>query len=325
LKRHFYAIFSIFLVSPLASHAQQNINIGAVLKYTGLPTNVQELRETNVYLRTLESQVASSAIRLNGARYIDRVSVDAIFSEKNLSEDTAFRVSSGALRGLLGRLDVLIVIDASEDDMARLRAIDLEDGSVRAIENCKRGFFGGPSGGSPDCAKTFVLELASLVKELSGTKTKRIIEKKQADDASEIRRSADANAAVALQRRLAVKEKADADALHREQVAKEQASAELRAKEAKLLADREAAVSLLQPDLEGALARLQSANIFWGNMARTLSSQGRALRSDVQTELRSANMEGQRCQNSSQALDVNGLRQCLSALPTKLDKLDEYK
>jgi flagellar biosynthesis GTPase FlhF len=325
LKRFAPAAFLILLASSPPSSAQDNVNVGAVLRYTGLPTNIQELKDTNVYLRVIESQVASSAIHLNKSRYIDRVSVDAIFNEKNLSEDQAFNVSSGALRGLLGRLDVLIVIDASDDDMARLKAIDLEDGSVRALENCKRGFLGGPSGGAPDCAKGFVLDLVPVIDEIFARKAKRRVDKQQADAANEASRAAQAKAAAAAQRTLDAKTEADTEAAKREQEAREQVLAQHQAEEAKELSERQAAIARLQPNLEGALARLGSANTFWGNMAKSLSERGQTLRSDVQTELRAANMEGQRCQESSRSLDVNSLKQCLAALPAKLDKLDEYK
>jgi hypothetical protein len=327
----------------LSLGAQDTVNVGAVLKYTGLPSNLTELKNTNLYLQALESQTASETIKLSGVRYIDRVSVDQIFSEKNLSEDMAFNPTSGALRGLLGRLDVLIVIDATDSITARLRAIDLEDGSVRAINTCKRGLFSSPSDGTPDCIKAFVSGLLPITKELSSKKTQRRVEEQQAESQRLAKQASDARAAAAAQKELDAKAKADAEAFRQKQASDARAAAaaqkELDAKakadaealrqkqdeDARVLAEKRATIAKLSPDLDDADARLQSANDFWGRMSQSLTAQGRALRSDVQTALRSANTTAQRCNGLSQNLDGDGLKACISDLSGKLDKLDAYK
>lgn len=309
----------------LSLGAQDTVNVGAVLKYTGLPSNSTELKNTNLYLQALEPQTASETIKLSGVRYIDRVSVDQIFREKNLSEDMAFNPSSGALRGLLGRLDILIVIDATDSITARLRAIDLEDGSVRAINTCKRGLFSRPSDGAPDCIKAFVSGLLPITKELSSKKTQRRVDEQQAESQRLAKQASDARAAVAAQRALDTKTKAEAERQRQKGEADAEALRQKKDEDARVLAEKRATIAKLRPDLDDADARLQSANDFWGRMSQTLAAQGRGLRSDVQTTLRSANTTAQKCTGLSQNLDGDGLKVCISDLSGKLEKLDLYK
>jgi hypothetical protein len=309
----------------LSLGAQGTVNVGAVLKYTGIPSNLTELKNTNLYLQALESQTATETIKISGVRYIDRVSVNQIFREKNLSEDMAFNPSSGALRGLLGRLDVLIVIDAADASIARLRAIDLEDGSVRFLSTCKRGLFSSPSDGAPDCSKAFVLGLLPITKELSSKKTQRKVDEQQAESQRLAKKDSDARAAVAAQRAFEAKAKAEAEAQRKKQEAEDKALHQKQEQDARVLAEKRATIAKLQPDLDNADARLQSANDFWGRMSQSLTAQGRGLRSDVQTALRSANATAQRCFGLSQNLDGDGLKVCISDLSGNLDKLDEYK
>ena len=305
--------------------AQDTVNVGAVLKYTGLPSDLTELKNTNLYLQALESQTASETLKLSGVRYIDRVSVNQIFREKNLSEDIAFNPSSGALRGLLGRLDVLIVIDAADPSVARLRAIELEDGSVRALNTCKRGLFSSPSDGAQDCAKAFVSGLLPITREMSSKKTQRRVDAQQAESQRLAKQASDARAAAAAQRASDAKSRAEVEA-QRKKVEADAVVLRLKQDEdARVLAEKRATIAKLQPDLDDADARLQSANDFWGRMSQSLAAQGRALRSDVQTTLRSANTTAQKCSSLSQNLDGDGLKVCISDLSSKLNKLEEYK
>jgi hypothetical protein len=309
----------------LSLGAQDRINVGAVLKYTGLPSNLTELKDTNLYLQALESQTASETIKLSGVRYIDRVSVNQIFREKNLSEDIAFNPSSGALRGLLGRLDLLIVIDATDPSIARLRAIDLEDGSVRSLSTCKRGLFSSPSDGVPDCSKAFVSSLLPITKELSSTKTQRRVDEQRAESQRLAKQASDARAAATAQRAFDTKAHDEAEAQRQKREAEAEALRQKQDEDARVLAEKRRTIAKLQPELDDADARLQSANDFWGRMSHSLAAQGRGLRSDVQTTLRSANTTAQRCAGLSQSLDGDGLKVCISDLSGKLDKLDEYK
>lgn len=331
------AVCSFIVVSlGFSASAQERVNVGAVLKYTGLPSNVDELRTTNLYLRTLESQVASETIGLNGVRYIDRVSVDEIFREKNLSEDAAFNPSSGALTGLLGRLDLLVVLDANDGSLARLRLIDLEDGSVRAVANCKRGYFSSADDGSPDCVKGFVAKIAPVTREISSTKEQRkakaaresqeAAEKARQAEAAEDARQAAAARQAADERRAAARRAAD-ERRAAEATLKTQEIAEREREEEnqKQIGLKQAAVAALQPRLDDNMARLQEADRYWGHMQQTMASEGRSVRSDIQSTLRAANTAGTRCQGLARNLDSAGLSSCISELASKLDSLDNYK
>ena len=100
--------------------------------------------------------MAQEFVNTGDIDYLDRMNTDALFRELHLSQSAAFNASSGALKGLLGRLDFLVVIDSAEPTTARVRLIDVESGAVRALETCKRksSFLGLGQDSPPDCLRT---------------------------------------------------------------------------------------------------------------------------------------------------------------------------
>lgn len=325
----------LFLFSCLAglslpaytAFAQTRVSVGAVVKYTGGPAKLDELKEDEVYLSTLESQVAASIIKAHNIDYIDRTSVTQIFQELNLSSDVAFNGASGALRGLLGRLDFLIVIDGTSPELARMRAIDLETGAVRATAMCKRSasFFGGPEDGNEGCVRELLSELQPAVTDYAIRKDSRL--RKEAAD-----RPA-AEAAVQKEASLEAKKRDDeareakreaaiarAQALEQEQQAREEA-----AKQQELSQRIDSELAAIRPDLDDAQARLSSANTFWASMQREMANRGESLRPEIQTYLRAANSNGARCQRSLESREPDSLRSCINELNKRLDELDNYR
>lgn len=138
-----------------------NISVGAVTKYSGIlagQEDVKGLKDLNEFLNVLESQVAREFVNHGDIDYLDRMNTEEVFQELHLSSNSAFNTSSGALKGLLGRLDFLVVIDSAEPATARIRLIDVETGAVKALETCKRktSLFGFTQDGSADCVAPFV-------------------------------------------------------------------------------------------------------------------------------------------------------------------------
>ena len=115
----------------VAGAQQSVVSVGAITKYTGVLTSredVKDLKEINGFLNSLESQLAGEFVKYPDVEYLDRTNTEDIFEELHLSSKSAFDPSSGALRGLMGRLDFLAVIDSSEPMSARLRLIDVQSG-----------------------------------------------------------------------------------------------------------------------------------------------------------------------------------------------------
>src|ERR1035438_5421236 len=115
------ACFLLFSCVGIMSAQEVTVSVGSVTKYTGIVTNksdVADVKSINNFLNTLESQVANAFVEHSEVDYLDRMNTDALFREIHFSSDAAFNPNSGALRNLLGRLDFLVVMDASDTSSA---------------------------------------------------------------------------------------------------------------------------------------------------------------------------------------------------------------
>jgi hypothetical protein len=275
-----------------------------------------QILDSQSFGRRLESQVASEAIGFSNVNYLDRSSVVQVFRELHLSSNVAFDGSSGALRGLLGRLDFLVVIDASSSTIARLRAIDTETGAVRSIATCKRScsLFGSASDGEQNCVHGFVTQLQPSIKEALTAKQKR-----NADQATQ-RQAAD----VAQQRAIRLQAQEQRKAIKQKEM--EAKAAQVQAEKEQMHAQElQSQMSALQPDLEMATSRLASANTFWNGMRRQMASRGQSLRSEIQASLSAANSNSSRCQTLFNTGHPVTLKTCISELNRRVDQLEEYK
>ncbi len=145
-------IFSTGLLSLLlagTSASAQNVPIiiahpiavGTITRDAGLytgPADLVTMKGVNRYLILLESDLASKISGMRGISYQDRTATAELLHEVHMSSGRDFDPSSGALRGLMGRLDFLIVIDAIDASTAKMRLIDVETGSIKGIETCSR-------------------------------------------------------------------------------------------------------------------------------------------------------------------------------------------
>lgn len=123
----------VVIVHPLA--------VGAITRDAGLytgPADLATMKGVNRYLVLLESDLASKVSSMQNVSYQDRTATAELLHEVHMSSGRDFDPSSGALRGLMGRLDFLIVIDAIDPSTAKMRLIDVESGSIKGIETCSK-------------------------------------------------------------------------------------------------------------------------------------------------------------------------------------------
>ena len=327
--RRSVAITAIWLFTLIQAQAAA-ISVGAVTKYSGIATNAQDvadIKAINQYLNSLEAQLAQEFIKIGDVDYLDRMNTDALFKELHLSQSAAFNASSGALRGLLGRLDFLVVIDSAEPTTARIRLIDVESGAVKALETCRRrsSFLGLGQESTPDCLRPFASQAKTVAHLKLQTKVER--ERQQAAQAQAAQERAARQQQEARDR--AAKEqqdarvKAEAVALEREKASQlAQERAEIQAREQ---AELDKKASALRPDLDDAIARLSAANGFWDDLSKELARSGQSLRSTIRAALNSANSDGRRCQDLLSRRNIDDAKSCISKLYADLDKLDGLK
>jgi hypothetical protein len=150
------ACLAAFFCAGALPAQEANVAVGSVIKNTDLVAGQSdrgEAKSTQSFLDELEAHIAKAFLEHPEVDYMDRMNTGALFDELHLSSDAAFNSDSGALRGLLRRLDYLVVIDASTPTSARVRLIDLETGAVKAIETCVGR---GGDQATPACVGPFV-------------------------------------------------------------------------------------------------------------------------------------------------------------------------
>ncbi len=253
--------------------------------------------------------MAAEFVKYPDVEYLDRTNTEDIFRELHLSSNASFDSSSGALRGLMGRLDFLAVVDSSEPAYARLRLIDVQSGAVKAIETCKRSksFFGTPSDAPLDCIAPFVSRSRIVVQAKRVEKQARL--QRQALQNQEAKKQAEAQ-----QKQVALEKQAEQKQLDQEQQAQTLAQTQL-----------ETEIAGVKPDLDDALARLSTANTFWSNFSQQLASSGISLRSTIRTALNTANADGAKCQQLLSQMKPSEVKVCTSQLNRHLDRLDAMK
>jgi hypothetical protein len=170
--------------------AEPRVSVGAVTKYSGAPSSSDRQRCQD-FLDLLETQLAGEFVKSPEIDYLDRSSLDDVFQELHLGSDIAFDPSSGALRGLLGRLDFLIVAAASSPSSARVRVLDVETGRVKAVAICqpRTSILGGLSAAAPECIASIVSQTSSAVKTRLALKRQRLMKAAAAKRAAEEQRT----------------------------------------------------------------------------------------------------------------------------------------
>ncbi len=313
------------------THAQGgNISVGAITKYSGIATNqgdIKDLKNVNEFLNVLESQLAKEFVNHGDIDYLDRMNTEEVFQELHLSSNSAFNASSGALKGLLGRLDFLVVIDSAEPTTARIRLIDVELGAVKALETCKRktSLFGFTQDGPADCVAPFVTRAIEAARAKRAAKVARLQHQAAQDQAAQEKMAAEQTAREKDRQRAKIAAHAQAEAEAKAR-AEENENAQKEAEaQSEAAAELDAQIEALRPGLDDAVARLSSTNEFWASMSRQLASSGLQLRSDVQSALNIANADSRRCQSLVSQRNADPLQLCISRLRRDLEKLDALK
>jgi hypothetical protein len=326
----FSVVLIIFGYCAFAHAQDANISVGAITRYSGIATSqgdIKDLKDVNQFLNVLESQVAREFVNHVDVDYLDRMNTDEVFRELHLSSNTAFNPSSGALRGLMGRLDFLVVIDSSEPTTARIRLIDVESGAVKALEVCKRKttLFGLAQDSPADCVVPFVARTTGAARMKRLAKAARLQQHAAQDRAAKQKMASEqiARETDQLKEKRAAQAQAKAEAAARaeeiENVKKQEEA------ESKAAAELNTQIEALKPELDDLSARLSSTNDLWGSMARQLASSGLQLRSDVQSALNVANADSRRCRNLVSLRNLDQLQSCISKLRRDLEKLDALK
>lgn len=324
-------IACLFLFSCAGIMPAQEIvvSVGSVTKYTGIMTSksdVADLKRINNSLNTLESQVAKAFVEHSEVEYLDRMNTDALFREIHFSSDAAFNPSSGALRNLLGRLDFLVVMDASDVSSARIRLIDVENGAVKAIGTCTKHWslgIGEPA--APDCIAPFVDKSLAAARAKRQIKVEHQRAKAAASDAAEKRA---AKAAAEARAEKQARERADS-AARAKAAAEEAEEARQQAAEAAEDARRQAEIDRqlaeVKPRLDDLSARLTPHLAFWHDMSLQLTAGGQSLRSSVQSLLAKAKNDNADCHNFFVNRDVTELQTCVANLHKDIERLDELR
>ena len=120
------------------------VTVGAITRDAGVynlwvgPKDLPTIQAVNKYLVLLESDLAEAVSSMRGVRYQDRTATKQLLDEVHMSSGRDFDQTTGGFRGLMGRLDFLIVIDGVDASTAKMRLIDVETGAVKGVETCSK-------------------------------------------------------------------------------------------------------------------------------------------------------------------------------------------
>jgi Skp family chaperone for outer membrane proteins len=297
-----------------------------VTKYTGSRSS-SDLQRSEDFLAMLETQLAAAFVKSSGADYLDRGNLDEIFRELHLSSASVFDASSGALRGLLGRLDYLVVAESSSPTLARVRVLDVETGAVKVATICQAhtSVFGGFSTAEPECIPSIVTQTEALAKVRLALKRQRLMKAAADERAAEAQR--------AEQQREAERKRAQAEQVaaqkEAEQVEQRKADELQRAEVERVAQEKQAEtehqVAAIRPRYEDVIARLSGEAAFWEHLGEQMRGQGLTLRPEVQAALKSAHTTADRCGEALAARKPDVLNTCISDLSHKVDQLQEYR
>lgn len=302
------------------------VSVGAVTKYTG-PFSASDRQRNEDFLAILETQLAAKFATSGDVEYLDRSNLDAIFREQRLSSASLFDASTGAMKGLLGRLDFLIVAESSSPTLARVRVLDVETGAVKVSMMCqpRTTIFGGLSTDAPECVPSIVAQTSSLAKARLALKQQRLTKAAAAEHAAEEQR-----AKLEQQEREEERERAHQEQIARQQQAdqertaqKEQAAEQMAAQERQAKTDRQ--INAARPQYEDAIARLSGQTAFWKHLSEDLRRQGGSLRPEIESALSGAQATANRCSEFLAAGKPDALNTCVDELSRKLNQLEKYK
>lgn len=164
------------------------VTVGAITRDAGVynlwigPKDLPTIQAVNRSLVVLESDLAEALSSVHNISYQDRTATKELLDEVHMSSGRDFDQTTGALRGLMGRLDFLVVIDGVDASTAKMRLIDVETGSVKGVETCKRGANAACVKAMSGRIETVVREYAGLAGKLAAQRQEMMTVKPQWDD-----------------------------------------------------------------------------------------------------------------------------------------------
>ena len=295
------------------------VSLGAVTKLSA-QIETEQTRETLDLLSLTEAHTAAAFIKATDIGYLDRGSMDALLAELRLSSSGAFDSSSGPARGLLGRLDFLVVIEAALPTSIRLRAIDVKSGAVKSTGICETqtGWLGGRSVDYAECVSPFVDQTLSVARQRLATKK---IEAERAAAAALAREEERLEAESAANRAQA---EARLDAERRMREDKENADRQRR-EEMRQRAARQAEIDRMRLDYESAISRATKEIIFWDDMTKMLAEAGNTFRPEISVTLENAKSKRRSCNRYFDDHQPTRLRTCLAELNSQMATLNGYR
>jgi hypothetical protein len=295
------------------------VSLGAVTKLSA-QIETEQTRETLDLLSLTEAHTAAAFIKATDIGYLDRGSMDALLAELRLSSSGAFDSSSGPARGLLGRLDFLVVIEAALPTSIRLRAIDVKSGAVKSTGICETqtGWLGGRSVDYAECVSPFVDQTLSVARQRLATKK---LEAERAAAAALAREEERLEAESAANRAQA---EARLDAERRMREDKENADRQRR-EEMRQRAARQAEIDRMRLDYESAISRATKEIIFWDDMTKMLAEAGNTFRPEISVTLENAKSKRRSCNRYFDDHQPTRLRTCLAELNSQMATLNGYR
>ena len=295
------------------------VSLGAVTKLSA-QIETEQTRETLDLLSLTEAHTAAAFIKATDIGYLDRGSMDALLAELRLSSSGAFDSSSGPARGLLGRLDFLVVIEAALPTSIRLRAIDVKSGAVKSTGICETqtGWLGGRSVDYAECVSPFVDQTLSVARQRLATKK---LEAERAAAAALAREEERLEAESAANRAQA---EAGLDAERRMREDKENADRQRR-EEMRQRAARQAEIDRMRLDYESAISRATKEIIFWDDMTKMLAEAGNTFRPEISVTLENAKSKRRSCNRYFDDHQPTRLRTCLAELNSQMATLNGYR
>lgn len=308
----------------------QTVNVGTVVRVSR-GSSASDIKGSQEFLDTLELQFATHVSKLTEVAYLDREHLDAVFAEFHLSSASAFDASTGALRGMLGRLDILIVAESSSPTLARVRILDIETGSVKGTAVCeaKTSFFGGLSNSDADCVAGLTQQMLPIAKGRLRVNSERAVKAEAALQAVIARQNREEARATEEERAREHQRSVQAELSTRVRLAalqQQQLEMQLREEQIAAAAQRQtntdAQLEQIRPTYDDAMAKLSAAVDFWNEIER---SSGVRLRPEISSVLRGAQAIASRCHTRFSTGDPQGAATCVRDLIGKLNRLDELK
>ena len=259
-------------------------------------------------------------------------------AELRLSSSGAFDSSSGPARGLLGRLDFLVVIEAALPTSIRLRAIDVKSGAVKSTGICETqtGWLGGRSVDYAECVSPFVDQTLSVARQRLATKkleaeraaAAALAREEERLEAESAANRAQAEARLDAERRMR-EDKENADRQRREEMRQRAArQAEIdrqRREEMRQRAARQAEIDRMRLDYESAISRATKEIIFWDDMTKMLAEAGNTFRPEISVTLENAKSKRRSCNRYFDDHQPTRLRTCLAELNSQMATLNGYR